>query len=129
MDITKVLQIFRTQICVGLKIGANVFYLPYAPDYFILLFTVSYRARHSAIMFELDFSHLFHRLYYIIINVITFFSALVVLLNHDPVVDCRDDLGRTPLHLAAASGHKQCVKALLMNGATPHVRDNQTKYV
>ena len=52
-----------------------------------------------------------------------------MLLNHDPAVDCRDDLGRTPLHLAAASGHKQCVKALLMNGATCHVRDNQTKLV
>ena len=56
-------------------------------------------------------------------------TALVVLLNHDPGVDCRDDLGRTPLHLAAASGHKQCVKALLMNGATCHVRDDQTKSV
>ena len=50
-------------------------------------------------------------------------------MSHSSGVDFGDDAGRTPLHLAAASGHKQCVKALLINGANCHVRDNQTKSV
>jgi len=58
-------------------------------------------------------------------------EALIVLLGDSSLskasVNSGDDLGRTPLDLAAAAGHKHCLKALLHNGASLHTRDLITK--
>jgi ankyrin repeat protein len=41
-------------------------------------------------------------------------AALVELIGGDlSLCDCQDDLGRTPLHMAAANGHAHIVKTLL----------------
>ncbi len=41
-------------------------------------------------------------------------ATLVELIAADPVLcDCQDDLGRTPLHMAAANGHAHVIATLL----------------
>lgn len=47
------------------------------------------------------------------------------LLRQGAPVDARDALGRTALHIAAASGHTNMVDLLLRNGADLSVRDDQ----
>jgi ankyrin repeat protein len=52
-------------------------------------------------------------------------SEVESLLKADPsLIDLRDDTGKTPLHFAAAYGHKDLVKFLLDNGADPLATDD-----
>lgn len=51
-------------------------------------------------------------------------AALRVLLSRSPnLANITDDLGRTPLHVAAAEGHEHIVRLLLENGAVSGARD------
>lgn len=54
-------------------------------------------------------------------------QALEVLLQGQGQrhVDQGDDVGRTPLALAALRGHSDCVHTLLSQGASPHTADKQ----
>ena len=52
-------------------------------------------------------------------------KAVTVLLKHNPrLVSAKDDNGYTPLHYAAAFGHKDIAEALLANKADPNAKDN-----
>lgn len=52
-------------------------------------------------------------------------QALEVLLQGEMEVDQRDEVGRTPLALAALHGHTDCVHTLLSQGASPQAVDTQ----
>ncbi|KAJ2898695.1 hypothetical protein MKZ38_003746 [Zalerion maritima] len=49
--------------------------------------------------------------------------ALPSLVEHGVDIDVRDELGRTPLALAARSGHDELVSALRLSGADPDICD------
>lgn len=40
------------------------------------------------------------------------------------IIDKQDNLGRTPLHIAASVGNEEMVKYLLKHGAKPDIKDN-----
>lgn len=52
-------------------------------------------------------------------------QALEVLLQGEREVDQGDEVGRTPLALAALRGHTECVHTLLGQGASPRATDTQ----
>lgn len=47
------------------------------------------------------------------------------LINHDTLIDARDNDGHTALSLAIVNGHSQVVERLLVRGANPVVANNQ----
>lgn len=49
-------------------------------------------------------------------------DIIEILLAADAEVNCKDSLSRTPLHLAAAMSHADCVGLLLRSRADPHHR-------
>ncbi|EQC30513.1 TKL protein kinase [Saprolegnia diclina VS20] len=53
--------------------------------------------------------------------------VVALVLPHCRVLDATDEKGRTPLHLAAASGHAAVAQCLLKNGADPTVRTEEEK--
>lgn len=50
-------------------------------------------------------------------------QALEALLQGEKEVDQTDELGRTPLALAALRGHTSCIHTLLSHGASPRRQD------
>ena len=44
-------------------------------------------------------------------------------------IEAVDENGWTPLHYAAYSGVRPCCKALLLEGADRHLKDNKKRYV
>ena len=52
-------------------------------------------------------------------------ELLEVLKKTPALVNCCDDQGRTPLHMAAANGHAGFVRLLIRAGATPEVGNHE----
>uniref|UniRef100_A0A3Q2EJJ1 Oxysterol-binding protein n=1 Tax=Cyprinodon variegatus TaxID=28743 RepID=A0A3Q2EJJ1_CYPVA len=46
-----------------------------------------------------------------------------------PDVHCKDSLGNTPLHCAAYRGQKHCIIKLLKFGASPNIRNSNSKHL